>query len=132
MSGSATLKGEDQVLRAIEERLGDPKVKKVAYKILREEAKEQTEDLRAVIGTFPLSGRNTAAVDHGGVIMSSGTPTIKIGFGDPSRAPLVHLSEFGYAGNGSPRGLGAIRKLAEANKPKYLQSVQAKIKQELL
>lgn len=131
MSGSVTLKGDDQVLRAIEERLGDRKVKSAVYKILREEAAEQTEDLRGVISGFALTGRNAAAVDHGGVSMSQGTPTIKIGFGDPSRAPLVHLSEFGYAGNGSPRGLGAIRKLAEANKPKYLQSVQAKIKQEL-
>lgn len=131
MVGSARLVGQEKILAEIERRLGDAKIKRVVNSILKEEAQEVTEELRGVISGFQMTGKNTAAVDHGGISSASGVPSIKIGFGDASRAPLVHLSEFGYAGKSNPRGFGAIRKLVEAKKITFAKSVQAKVIKEI-
>lgn len=120
MSSGAELKGFDDVLRNLEMRLGDAKVKRATSRALKAAANETLEEFKGALQVYKDTGETIDSATVGRVTgLPVGVPVIKIGFGAGSRWRLVHLNEFGYAKNAHPRGFGVIRRFSESNAQKY-------------
>lgn len=129
MSSGAELKGFDDVLRNLEMRLGDAKVKRATSRALKSVADETLEEFKGALEVFKDTGETIESATTGRVTgLAVGVPVIKIGFGAGSRWRLVHLNEFGYAKNGHPRGFGVIRRFSEANAQKYKFRIANRLK----
>lgn len=112
MASGAKLTGLDDVLEKLEEKLGERKVKQIVNDSLRAAGQEIEPEFRSVISSYRDTGRTVNEITVSRVVRVDGIPKIKIGFRGgvkQARWRLVHLQEFGYDGNGSPRGLGKIR-----------------------
>ena len=131
MSSGATLVGFEEVIRNLEAKLGDGKVRRSANKALKGAATESLEDFKGALGVYKDTGETIASATVGNVTGSfEGVPMVKLGLGAGSRWRLVHLSEFGYAKKAHPRGFGVIRRFSEANKEKFKYRLASKLKAE--
>lgn len=131
MSSGATLVGFEEVIRNLEAKLGDKKVRRSANKALKGAATETLEDFKGALGVYKDTGETISSATIGNVTGSfEGVPMVKLGFGAGSRWRLVHLSEFGYAKKAHPRGFGVIRRFSEANKEKFKYRLASKLKAE--
>lgn len=128
MVGNATLVGLEDILSKMEQELGEPKVKRVINKSLREVGKEIEPEFKARIAGYRDTGETAESVTLSGVLNGEGIPKIMLGFGPGSRWRLVHLSEFGYAKKSNPRGLGVIRRFAAELEGVYPEKISSKLK----
>lgn len=129
MSSGAELKGFDEVLRNLEMRLGDEKVKRATSRALKATANETLEDFKVALEVFKDKGDTIESATAGRVTgLAAGVPVVKIGFGEGSRWRLVHLNEFGYSKNPHPRGFGVIRRFSESNAQKYKFRIASHLK----
>lgn len=117
-----TLKGLEDVLRELENRLGNRRVKPVVNKALRKAAEEVEKSLIQRTYTFNRTGATTNQVVKGNVSWADyGIPKIKIGWraagqGESPRWNIEHLNEFGYNRDGRfyrPRGYGQMQQLID-------------------
>ena len=131
MSSGAELKGADEILKKLESKLGEAKIKRVANRSLRETAQEMEVTFKEALQVFRRTGETIESVTVGRVSNETGVPTIKLGFGQGSRWRLEHLNEFGYVKNRHPRGFGVIRRYSEANKTVYKLKMSEKIRSAL-
>ena len=129
MSSGAELKGFDDVLRNIEMRLGDAKVKRATSQSLRAVANETLEEFKGALEVYKDTGATIESATVGRVTgLAAGVPVVKIGFGEGSRWRLVHLNEFGYGKNPHPRGFGVIRHFSEAQAKTYKYRMASHLK----
>ena len=131
MSSGATLRGFDEVIRNLEAKLGDAKVRRSANRALKGAATETLEDFKVSLQVFKDTGETIESATVGNVTGAfEGVPMVKLGFGAGSRWRLEHLNEFGYAQKAHPRGFGVIRRFSEANKEKFKYRLATKLKGE--
>ena len=129
MSSGAELRGFDDVLRNIEARLGDAKVKRATSHALKTVADETLEEFKGALQVYKDTGATIESATAGRVTgLAAGVPVVKIGFGEGSRWRLVHLNEFGYSKNPHPRGFGVIRRFSEAHAKTYKYRVASHLK----
>lgn len=129
MSSGAELRGIDDVLRNLEARLGDTKVKRATSRALKAVANETLEEFKGALQVYKDTGETVESATAGRVTgLASGVPVVKIGFGEGSRWRLVHLNEFGYAQNPHPRGFGVIRRFSEAHAKTYKYRMASHLK----
>ena len=129
MSSGAELRGFDDVLRNLEMRLGDAKVKRATSRALKATANETLEEFKGALEVFKDTGETIESATAGRVTgLPVGVPVIKIGFGEGSRWRLVHLNEFGYGKNPHPRGFGVIRRFSEAHAKTYKYRMASHLK----
>lgn len=132
MTSGAQLIGFEEVVMALERELGEKKVNKVVNASLRAVGKEIEPDFRSVISTYRDTGRTVDEIVVSRVIRREGVPVIKIGFRGgygQARWRLVHLQEFGYAANRSPRGLGKIRNFSSKLEGTYPEIIAKELKE---
>lgn len=131
MTSGATLRGFDEVIRNLEAKLGDAKVRRSANRALKGAATETLEDFQVALEVFRKTGETIESATVGNVTGAfEGVPMVKLGFGAGSRWRLEHLNEFGYAKKSHPRGFGVIRRFSEANKEKFKYRLATKLKGE--
>lgn len=131
MTSGATLRGFDEVIRNLEAKLGDAKVRRSANRALKGVATETLEDFQVALEVFRKTGETIESATVGNVTGAfEGVPMVKLGFGAGSRWRLEHLNEFGYAKKVHPRGFGVIRRFSEANKEKFKYRLATKLKGE--
>ncbi len=129
MSSGAELRGFDDVLRNIEARLGDAKVKRATSHALKTVADETLEEFKGALQVYKDTGATIESATAGRVTgLATGVPVVKIGFGEGSRWRLVHLNEFGYGKNPHPRGFGVIRRFSEDNAKTYKYRIASHLK----
>lgn len=129
MSSGAELRGFDDVLRNIEARLGDAKVKRATSHTLKTVADETLEEFKGALQVYKDTGATIESATAGRVTgLATGVPVVKIGFGEGSRWRLVHLNEFGYGKNPHPRGFGVIRRFSEDNAKTYKYRIASHLK----
>ena len=129
MSSGAELRGLDDVLRNIEARLGDAKVKRATSHALKTVADETLEEFKGALQVYKDTGTTIESATAGRVTgLATGVPVVKIGFGEGSRWRLVHLNEFGYGKNPHPRGFGVIRRFSEDNAKTYKHRIASHLK----
>ena len=130
MASGVTLVGIEEVLAKLEAKLGEPKVRRVTNKALRETSKEIEPEFREAVSVYKDTGLTVDAVTVSGVSRVSGVAQVKVGFGKgfPSRWQLVHLNELGYAHNQNPRGFGVIRRFSDKLQREYPEIIRAHLK----
>ena len=129
MSSGAELRGFDDVLRNIEARLGDAKVKRATSHALKTVADETLEEFKGALQVYKDTGATIESATAGRVTgLATGVPVVKIGFGEGSRWRLAHLNEFGYGKNPHPRGFGVIRRFSEDNAKTYKYRIASHLK----
>ena len=96
MTSGATLRGFDEVIRNLEAKLGDAKVRRSANRALKGAATETLEDFQVALEVFRKTGETIESATVGNVTGAfEGVPMVKLGFGAGSRWRLEHLNEFG-------------------------------------
>lgn len=129
MSSGAELRGFDDVLRNIDARLGDAKVKRATSRSLKEVANETLEEFKGALQVYKDTEATIESATAGRVTgLATGVPVVKIGFGEGSRWRLVHLNEFGYSKNPHPRGFGVIRLFSEGHAKTYKYRMASHLK----
>lgn len=136
--GDFNLKGLDEVLRELDNRLGSSRVKRVVNKALRRAADEVEQDLVQMTYSFNRSGATTSQVVKGNVSWADyGIPKIKIGWraagkGESPRWNIEHLNEMGYSRDGRfyrPRGFGKLQDLIDTYESKYPEIAQKELEE---
>lgn len=130
MANGATLVGMEEVLANLEKKLGEPRVRRITNKALRETSKEIEPDFKEAVSVYRDTGLTVDAVTVSGVSRASGVAQVKIGFGKgfPSRWQLVHLNELGYEHNPNPRGFGVIRRFSDKLQREYPEMIRVHLK----
>lgn len=124
---SITIQGEQDILRAIESKLGKAKTTRVVNKALRETGKDIKILVEDATSSFQQSGEthNTVLVSN---VKNNPVKHIDVGWGS-NRYTLIHLNEFGYTRYGKyirPRGMGKLQAAvdkAEATAIKDMKNV---------
>lgn len=125
---SVEISGTEDIIRKLEEKLGEKRTTRVVNKALREVGKQTGDILKEEVATYKDTGETYESVVVSNVRKSTeGLKEIKVGFGPGSRWRLVHLNEFGYTRYGKfqrPRGMGKVQSAVDRTKPVYQKVMQ--------
>lgn len=126
------IKGVENTLRALEEKLGTNKVNRAASKALRTAGEQGADTISEAISVYSRTGEMTKSVVYSRMKNRGGEQTVEIGMqGD--RQPLWHLQEWGYNAHGtyngvSPRGEGIVRETADSMSAEFEKTIRETLK----
>lgn len=133
---SAEIKGMDEVLAKLEEKLGERKLNAVEKEALKPAADYVKNEVKSAVSFFQDTGATVNEVVVGKPRKRQGENSVKIGWNGPmGRYAIIHLNEFGYTRNGkhyTPRGLGKLQATYDKIKPQYQALVRSILKGKLL
>nr|DAZ56797.1 MAG TPA: tail component [Caudoviricetes sp.] len=128
-------KGVNETLRAMENRLGDKKVRSIARKAINSGAEKVEKRLQSDMLVFKDTGYTIDEVVRKNATYKNYNTEAEIGWNGPhQRYRLIHLNEWGYTRNGrqiKPRGFGVITKSLKNSEPVYLSTVEMEVKKSL-
>lgn len=128
-------KGVNETLRAMENRLGDKKVRSIARKAINSGAEKVEKRLQSDMLVFKDTGYTIDEVVRKNATYRNYKAEAEIGWNGPhQRYRLIHLNEWGYTRNGrqiKPRGFGVITKSLKNSEPAYLSAVEMEVKKSL-
>jgi hypothetical protein len=105
-----SVEGVEQLLKNMENKLGKSKTNRVVNKALRNAGEKNKTIVKEA-----MSGHMDTGLTYDLVVSSSvknNPKRVETGWASKTRAPLVHLSEFGYTRFGRyirPRGMGKLQ-----------------------
>lgn len=121
------IKKLDEVLKNMEDKLGQRKVSRIVNKTLNDAGEEFKEGLAEAVSSYQDTGATVDEVTRGRSSRRGGDYSLRVGWRGPKkRYKLVHLNEFGYVRWGrrySPRGLGVIRNYIDSATQSYTAEV---------
>lgn len=120
----AELKGVDELLA---KKLGSAKVNRVVNKALKEIGEELEPSFKAAISVYRKSGATVESAVVSGIKREEGIPKVKLGFQAP-RWNIVHLQELDYGWKKNKRGVGVIRRYADALESTYPKKIEDRLK----
>lgn len=122
------IKGLDEVLKNMEDQLGDRKVTRIVNSTLNEAGEEFKDGLAKAVSPYRDTGATEEEVVRGRASRRGGAHSLRVGWAGPmKRYKLVHLNEFGYVRWGrryNPRGMGVIRKYIDSSTGQYVSNVR--------
>lgn len=122
------IRGLEELLKNMEDKLGERKVTRVVNKTLNEAGEEFKDGLAKAVSSYRDTGATEAEVVRGRSSKRGGNHTLRVGWAGPmKRYKLVHLNEFGYVRWGrryNPRGMGVIRKYIDTSTGRYVLNVR--------
>lgn len=128
-------KGVNETLRAMENRLGDKKVRSIARKAINSGAEKVEKRLQSDMLVFKDTGYTIDEVVRKNATYRNYKAEAEIGWNGPhQRYRLIHLNEWGYTRNGrqiKPRGFGVITKSLKNSEPVYFETLASEVKRNL-
>lgn len=128
-------KGVNETLRAMENRLGDKKVRSIARKAINSGAEIVEKKLQTDMLVFKDKGYTIDEVVRKNATYRNYKTEAEIGWNGPhQRYRIIHLNEWGYTRNGrqiKPRGFGVITKSLKNSEPLYFETVASEVKRNL-
>ena len=128
-------KGVNETLRAMENRLGDKKVRSIARKAINSGAEKVEKRLQSDMLVFKDTGYTIDEVVRKNATYRNYKAEAEIGWNGPhQRYRLIHLNEWGYTRNGrqiKPRGFGVITKSLKNSEPVYFETAASEVKRNL-
>lgn len=125
---SFDIKGVEEVLKNMEDKLGERRVSRIVNKTLNESGEDFKKGLAQAVSSYRHTGATVDEVVRSRSSRRGGNFSLRVGWAGPKkRYKLVHLNEFGYVRWGrrySPRGMGVIRKHIDTGGRKYLVDVR--------
>ena len=130
------IRGLEEVLAAMEERLGTRKRTAVINNALKVASPIVETAVKTAVATYRDSGATFNEVVATAPKKFQGIQKVRIGWNGPmARYALVHLNEFGYTRYGrrySPAGMGKIQGAIDSSRLPYKWVVQIELRKGLL
>ncbi|CYU68533.1 hypothetical protein [Streptococcus suis] len=133
------LTGIEQILNALEARLGEANMRRVTSKALRTIAKDHVApEVEAMARSFVDKGNTVRQIVVGNVSFADyNIPKIKVGWkrsdpGDSPRWNIEHLNEMGFTRNGKfyrPRGFGKLQGVIDDFGEQYPRLAREELKE---
>lgn len=126
------IKGVENTLRALEDKLGTNKVNRATSKALRTAGEQGADTISEAISVYSQTGKMADSVVYSRMKNRGGEQTVEIGMqGD--RQPLWHLQEWGYNAHGTfkgvlPRGEGIVRETADSMSAEFEKTIREVLK----
>lgn len=130
---SAELKGLDEALRQLDQRLGPQAITRISDDALKKAAKVFISELKRQVRTFSDKTGASKGYTYDEITMSepmtvAGVRTIRVYWRGPrGRYRIIHLNEWGTIQNPNPRGKGAIARAFRNSKRSYLNEIRKAI-----
>ncbi|SJZ89806.1 phage protein, HK97 gp10 family [Pilibacter termitis] len=135
MSSGIELKGADEVIKQLEEKLGERKANSVANKALTKAAEVGEQKLKQAVSSFKRTGQTQTEITFKRSRKDSfGVHEASVGWGQGSRWRLEHLNEFGFTRGGiftRPRGYGVVQNFYNEFKHEAKEIIANEIKKGL-
>lgn len=126
------IRGERELLRRLEQRLGDRAAQKVHDHALKEGAKVFVKELKRQFETFKDKGFSIAEITVTGPVTFAGQRVMRVHWVGPhERYRIIHLNEKGTVKNPNPQGKGAIARALRNSEDSYRQAVKQAIEEGL-
>lgn len=122
---SVTIKGEADILKAIEAKLGKARTTRVVNKALRNAGEKNQQIVKEAVSSYIDTGKTHDLVVTSNV--KSNPKRVETGWASKERSPIVHLNEFGYTRYGRyirPRGFGKLQEAADKIKETSMAEMQ--------
>lgn len=133
---SVEIKGMDEVLNKLSEKLSDRALSRAENAALKPAGELVEKEVKGAVSAFADTGAETDEVVVGKAHKVAGENIIRVGWNGPkNRYAIVHLNEFGYTRGGkhfTPRGFGVLQKTYDAVKPQYKLIVMDGLRSKLL
>jgi hypothetical protein len=125
-----TIRGEMELLRELERRLGDQAMKKISDKALEKGAEVFVQEQDIQLKTFRDKGYTIAEVTISEPMFVGSTRVIKVHWKGPhGRYRIIHLNEWGTVKNPNPRGKGAIARALKNSEDDYRAAIKRAIEE---
>ena len=127
---SVSLRGEVDILRAIEAKLGKTRTTRVVNKALRNAGERNKKIVQKAVSSYIDTGKTNDLVISSGV--KSNPKRVETGWASKERAPIVHLNEVGYTRFGKyvrPRGMGKLQAAADEIKDTSMAEMRADLEE---
>ncbi|MGP9039815.1 hypothetical protein [Cytobacillus kochii] len=126
---SVNIRGNSQLLREIERRLGQQRTQQIADRALLAGARVFVEELKRQFSTFKDEGYSIEEITISEPIWVAGKRTVKIHWRGPhGRYRIIHLNEWGTVNNPNPRGKGAIARAMRNAENAYREAIKREIR----
>ncbi|MFO1546673.1 HK97 gp10 family phage protein [Lactiplantibacillus plantarum] len=133
---SVEIKGMDEILNKLQQKLGDRKLNAAEKAALKPAGEYVKNEVKQTVALFRDTGATEDEVVVGTVRKRGGENVLRVGWNGPKgRYALVHLNEFGYTRYGkhyTPRGFGKLQATYDKVRPQYQALVKATLKGQLL
>ena len=127
---SVTIKGEAEIIKNIEAKLGKNRATRVMNKALRTAGAENQKIVKEKVSSYIDTGKTHSLVITSNV--KNNPKRVETGWGSKERAPIVHLNEFGYTRYGRyirPRGMGKLQEAVDVIEQTSMQTLKAELEE---
>lgn len=126
---SVNIRGNSQLLREIQSRLGEQRTQQISDRALLAGARVFVEELKRQFATFKDQGYSLEEITISEPTGKAGQRTVKIHWRGPhNRYRIIHLNEWGTVNNPNPRGKGAIVKAMRNAENAYREAVKRELR----
>lgn len=124
------IKGQNQLLRTLEEKFGDQAVRRMTDEALRAGAPVFKRELLQQLESFRDTGGTIEDVTISEPTDISGVRVMRVHWNGPhGRYRIVHLNEWGTIKNPNPRGKGAIARSLKNSQKDYRATIKRKLEE---
>lgn len=124
------IKGNQKLLKTLEERLGDRAARQFSDKALKAGARVFTQELGPQLETFRDTGGTVEEVTVSEPSDSSGGRVVKVHWKGPKgRYRIIHINEWGTVKNPNPRGKGVIARTLKNSEREYRAAIKKAIEE---
>jgi hypothetical protein len=125
-----TIRGERELIRQLEERLGDRAARRISDQALKAGAAIFVHELKTQLATFRDKGFTIKEVTISDPMFVGNTRVIKVHWRGPhGRYRIIHLNEKGTVKNPNPRGKGAIARALRNSEDLYRAAIKRAIEE---
>ena len=125
-----TIRGEMELLRELERRLGERAATRISDQALKAGAALFVQELRTQLATFRDKGFTVEEVTISEPMFVGNTRVIKVHWRGPhGRYRIIHLNENGTVKNPNPPGKGKIRRALRNSEDLYRMAIKRAIEE---
>lgn len=127
---SVEVRGIEEVLRQLEQRLGAPAIQRISDRALKEGAAVFVAELERQLLPFKKKGHTIEEITMSAPHTFNGERRITVHWKGPhGRYRIIHLNEFGTVKNPNPPAKGAIARALQASERTYFNAVKRAIEE---
>lgn len=124
------IKGEKELLRQLEARIGEREAKRISDEALKQGARVFVKELERQFETFKDTGASIDEISLKGPLNGTDGRLVKVHWKGPNeRYRIIHLNEWGTIQNPNPKGKGAIARALKNSEDDYRAAVKKAIEE---
>lgn len=122
---SVEMRGQEQVLRVLEQKLGEQAVQRISDEALTNGAEVFVKELQRQFAGWKDTGGSHDEITTTGPELIGGVRTMKVHWKGPrGRYRIIHLNEWGTVKNPSPPGKGSVARAMKSAQDKYRRTIK--------